>query len=383
MSLLTAVSPTYQVIVEDRLLSSLIEACRGMAWVAIDTEFMRTRTYYPQIGLIQIANDNGLFLIDPVAITDKGPLTELLADPTIVKVMHACSEDLEVFQCYLGQLPEPLFDTQIAAALLGYGFQVGYKALVEQTHQVHLPKEEQRSDWLARPLSGSQLDYAAMDVSFLAEIYLQQVPALQRLKRLDWLQEECANLLRKQRQTLSPEQQYQRVKGAGTLNEQQLGILQPLAAWRETEAERRNLPRGFLLKDQALVDLVREQPTTMQALSKVTTIHPKTVRKDGGRILDIIATAVDNGAVIETLQGTLSRRAKPLLKRMQKHIAAIADQLGIPAELMMNRKQLVSCLQQVMCGADFVLPAELSQWKRNLLEPGLAKIVSDFNAEQS
>ncbi|MCF7981289.1 MAG: ribonuclease D, partial [Pseudomonadales bacterium] len=280
MNQLLSAPLAYRWIASDTELSDLVEKCQRSKWVALDTEFVRTNTYYPQIGLIQLALDSEFFLIDPLAIKNKALFGSLLSDPGVVKVMHACSEDLEVFQRYLGLLPEPLFDTQIAAAILGHGMSVGYKTLVAEMYQVNLPKEEQRSNWLKRPLSQPQKDYAVLDVIYLADIYRQQLKTLEELDRLSWVDQECQNLLAKQREQIAPEQLYRRIKGAGTLTGEQLAVLQALAIWREKEVERRDIPRGFLLKDLVMVELARRQPESLAALAEVEPIHPRVLRKD-------------------------------------------------------------------------------------------------------
>lgn len=378
MNQLSSAPPQYQLITDDLKLAELVERCRQLPWIAIDTEFVRTNTYYPKMGLIQLAADNDFFLIDPLAIDNPQPLADLLTNQQVVKVMHSCSEDLEVFQHYLGQLPTPLFDTQIAAALLGHGLSIGYKTLVEELYQVSLPKGEQRSDWLARPLSRAQKEYAIMDVVFLADIYRKQLEPLTQLDRLAWVEEECGNLLLKQRRELPPEQQYRRVKGAGTLTGEQLVVLRSLATWRETEAERRNIPRGFILRDQAMVEAVRIQPDSVESLSKVENIHPRTLRKDGRTIVDIIAEAAKIGGSLEIIDGSLPRHAKTLLKKMQSDVAAKAQAVNVPPELIINRKTLAACILGALATGELKLPDELSQWKRALVEKSLLQLMSEF-----
>ena len=373
----------YQWVDSDDQLAKLVKRCLTADWVAIDTEFVRTNTYYPIIGLIQLALDEEFFLIDPLAIKQTQPLKDLLSHPQVVKVMHACSEDLEVFQRYLGMMPEPLFDTQIAAAVLGHGLSAGYKTLVEEIYQVSLPKGEQRSDWLQRPLSESQKDYAVLDVVYLADIYQQQLVSLKQLDRLTWVEQDCQNLLAKQRQQTPPEQQYRRIKGAGTLTGEQLQILQALATWREQEVEQRNIPRGFLLKDLVMVELARRQPDSMPALAEVEQIHPRVLRKDGQQILDIIAVAVARGGSLETLDTSLSREAKLQLKQMQGLIAAKAKLLNVPPELMMSRKLMVTCLLNYLATGKPELPAGLTPWKRVQIETDLMKLMASFSEQGS
>ena len=210
--------PEFRWITSDQSLQELCERCRTLPWVAIDTEFVRYNTYYPKIGLLQLAADGQFFLIDPLQINQRQPLVALLEDSGVVKVMHACSEDLEVFRCYLGTLPKSLFDTQIAAALLGHGLSIGYKTLVEKQYGIVLPKEQQRSNWCKRPLTHDQQNYAILDVVYLADIYQQQSVALRQSGRIQWLEEECQSLIDKQSRDIPAEEQYLRLKGVGNLN---------------------------------------------------------------------------------------------------------------------------------------------------------------------
>ena len=165
--------------------------CCTMTTLAIDTEFIRRNTYFPKVGLIQLATEQQCFLIDPLAVNDLSSLAELLTNPQIIKVLHSPSEDLEVFSYSLGVVPEPLFDTQLGAAFLGLPFSLGYQTLVAQVLDVHLEKGETKSNWLRRPLSETQLQYAAQDVLYLLEIYRWMIVKLGELGRSSWLTEDC------------------------------------------------------------------------------------------------------------------------------------------------------------------------------------------------
>lgn len=383
MQISSPTAPQFQSIHSSPALAALVQRCLDAPWVAIDTEFVRTNTYYPQIGLIQLALGEEYFLIDPLKLDDLTPLRELLGADSTLKIMHACSEDLEVFQCFLGCLPRPLFDTQIAASLLGSGLSVGYKRLVEELFQVVLPKDEQRSDWLARPLSAEQENYAILDVVYLADIYAQQAQQLDALGRKSWMEEECASLLNKQAQEIPVELQYQRVKGAGTLTPSQLGLLQALTAWRETEAKRRNVPRGFLLKDLVMVEIVRRPPQQVADLAAMKTVHPKVVRKDGATIIEILRQAQARAVSLPTLDTLLPKSTKTLLKNMQAIVAQEAEALALPPELLLNRKMMVACISQYLADETCTLPEGVSDWKRALLETSIAALLKQFGASRA
>jgi len=235
-------------------LRALCEHFSGSAWLALDTEFMRTDTFYARLCLIQIACDEGIACIDPLALTDLGPLRELLYDPATVKVLHAAHQDLEILHDLYRIVPQPVFDTQLAAAMLGLGEQLGYAALVAEQHQVQLAKAHTRTDWAQRPLSAEQLDYAADDVRYLGPIYHTLRAALQDKGWLDWYREDAAALSDAARYINEPDEAWRRVGLAHTLNSGvELALLRALAAWRERRAQHANRPRKWIM-DDALLD---------------------------------------------------------------------------------------------------------------------------------
>ncbi len=374
--------PEYQWVTSDESLQAVMIQCRELEWVALDTEFVRYNTYYPNIGLIQLAAGNRFYLIDPLTIQNKQPLIDLLDDPKVVKVMHACSEDLEVFRCYLGTLPQPLFDTQIAAALLGHGFSIGYKTLVEKQYGISLPKEQQRSNWCNRPLTEAQQKYAILDVVYLADIYEHQLAELHQVDRFHWLTEECQCLIDKQSRDMPADEQYLRIKGVNNLNGQQLYVVKKLAEWRENESQKRNTPRGFLLKDAILLELARKQPDTLRHLSTIAEIHPKTLRLDGANILELIKQFAGSGEELPVIQDALPISAKSQLKQMQKLVAQRADSIGIPPELMLNKKSLATILLEYLTSGKVIIN-NLQCWKKELIEKELSVLLGSFKVSNS
>jgi len=369
--------PEYCLIDNDALLKTEVESWQHHESIAIDTEFIRTNTYYPKLGLIQIAVDKSYYLIDPLKIQDNTPLRELLENSSLVKVFHACSEDLEVFQSHLGVLPTPIFDTQIAAALSGHGAAPGYKNLVEQLFGVQLAKGEQRSDWLQRPLSKKQLAYAVMDVVYLEAIYQQQLSDLKASNRLSWAHEESSLLLSKQQKGVDPESCYQRIKGAVKLSAGALSVLQALAAWREYEARDRDLPRGFVLKDQVLLVLARQQPHTLDDLQLVDGVSSRLVRQQGKELLEIIERALAQHKPVQPLENALSSQSISILKKMQRLVAEKAKQSHIESGTLMSRKLLLKLLTLVMSTGTMVFPPEIGFWKQELLGDDLKKLLTE------
>lgn len=372
------VVPEYCLIDNDVRLKKEVLAWQRHASIAIDTEFVRTNTYYPKLGLIQVAVDGVYYLIDPLEIKNYAPLRELFENPAVVKVFHACSEDLDVFQSHLGVLPTPIFDTQIGAALLGHGAASGYKNLVGQLFDVELPKEEQRSDWLQRPLSKTQLEYALLDVVYLETIYQQQLLSLKANNRLAWAQEESNLLLSKQRQGLDPQSYYQRIKGAARLSPEALAVLQALAVWREYVVRGRDIPRGFLLKDHTLVALAEQQPRNLQDLACVEGIHSRLVRQQGKELLETIERVLTERHCVPPLEDVLSKQKRSVLKKMQSLVAQKAENLQIEAGTLMSRKLLLKLLTLVESTGQLAFPSEMGCWKQDLLGKDLKNLLTNL-----
>lgn len=346
--------------------------------IALDTEFMRVNTFYPQAALFQIATTDKCFLIDPLPISDFSPLVELLENPEIVKIMHACSEDLEVFNTFLKCQSQAIYDTQIGAAFLGYGLSIGYKNLMDTLFDVDLPKGEQRSDWLQRPLTDKQLSYAAQDVTYLIEVYYQQLEMLTDKGWLSWVEEEIEVLLNKQRGNIDPADAYLKVKGANRMTLDQVQIIQRLAEWREIEARSRDIPRGFILKDSMLLDIAQALPSTIKELSRTDDIRRRVVHEDGEKILELVAQAKSDQPQVPAFPEPLPPRAKPLIKDLQALLIRIATAADLIPELLLNRKTLVSMLTELMHSGEAHLPADLPSWKKTLFGDELLSALVDM-----
>lgn len=257
-------------------------------WFALDTEFMREKSYYPQLCLIQIATPDGAVCIDPFGIDDLGPLLDLLYDPAILKVFHAARQDLEIFHVMRRTPPAPVFDTQLAATLLGHGDQIGYGALVKETLGVELEKAHSRADWSLRPLTPEQLEYAADDVRYLVQVYQKQRTALEQNGRLPWLAEDFAALSDPSTFENPPQDAWRRIKGVNFLKGVQLAVLQQVAAWREQVAQDSDRPRRWVLKDEVMFDMAKLMPDSLDKLGRIRGLEKGTVERNGKRLLELI-----------------------------------------------------------------------------------------------
>jgi ribonuclease D len=355
---------------DDASLASHCAQWLRLPYVALDTEFMRVDTFYPIAGLIQVGDGARAYLIDPLLISDWSPLVALLEAPAVIKVLHACSEDLEVLLRLTGSLPAPLFDTQLAAAYLNLGFSMGYSRLVQEVLGIELPKGETRSDWLQRPLSDTQVSYAAEDAVHLAEVYEKLRPQLSD-EKYAWVLEDGAELVAQLRREIDPNELYRDAKLAWKLSRAQLAVLRELCAWREREARARDLPRNRVIREHSLWPLARTQPDNLSALAKIEDMHPRTVRQDGEFLLGLIKQAASTAPADwpPALPEPLPIEAAALLKQLRG--IGQAERLNIAPELMLPKKTLEALLKSGYPNGPYQLPDSLRGWRRELMGQAL------------
>lgn len=260
--------PAPTLIADTEALAALCARLREESFVTVDTEFMRERTYWPELCVVQLASDKEVAVVDALSPgLDLAALGTLLADQAVVKVFHAARQDIEIFVQLFGDVPRPLFDTQIAAMVAGFGDQVGYDSLVAATTGGHIDKSHRFSDWAARPLSPAQINYAAADVTHLRGVYEKLHARLTKEARLEWVAEEMAVLADPATYRPDPEQMWERLKPR-TNNRRMLAVLRAVAAWREREAQRSNIPRSRMLKDEALLEIAAIAPADADHLAR-------------------------------------------------------------------------------------------------------------------
>lgn len=275
-------------ITTDAELETLAAQLEGSKLLAIDTEFMREKTYFAKLCLLQINNGTVSALIDPLSVSDLSPLVPVLTDKNCVKVFHAGTQDIDILYHETGVTPFPIFDTQIAASLLGYPLQVGYGPLVRSVCNVKLAKADSYTDWSRRPLTNNQVKYALEDVVYLPQMYEWLQAELERKGRLTWCERDFAELANPKSYEHDPREMWQRVKRASSLSRGQLAIAREIAAWRETEAIRRDLPRKWVLADEAVVEIARKAPKTRERLLEVRGLSNRLSSRDVNQILEAV-----------------------------------------------------------------------------------------------
>lgn len=294
-------------IANQEALEAFVERARCSSVLAIDTEFLREKTYYAKLCLLQMATDDEVAIVDPFAVRDLTPIACLLEDEGIVKLFHAGGQDLEIIYREIGVLPRPIFDTQIAAALLGHTQQIGYGALVNSLCGVSLKKSDSFTDWSRRPLQDSQLDYAADDVLYLPEVYRTMVERLEEKGRLAWLRNDFEELSNPARYEEDPRLRYKRLKRVNQLSRRQMSAARELAAWREVEAQHRDVPRKWILTDEQIVEACRRDPRSIDDLFMVRGIKERVTTRDARAIVSIMAKGM---ALPESEWPELDRAAK-------------------------------------------------------------------------
>ncbi len=352
-------------ITDTAALTALCERLMAEPYVTIDTEFMRERTYYPELCVVQLAGVDDVAVIDTLAPgIDLTALGVLLAETSVVKVFHAARQDAEIFLERFGSVPTPLFDTQVAAMVAGFGDQVGYDALVSALTGGHIDKAHRFSDWAARPLSPAQVTYAAADVTYLRQVYERLAEKLERDGRLDWVAEEMAVLALPGTYRPNPEIMWERLRPR-TGNRRMLGLLRAAAAWREREAQRVNIPRQRLLKDESLLEIAATAPDSAEALARVRGISRGFAEGRSGT--GLVAALLEAAALPEDALPAAPRskdgpRASPALVSLLKVLlAAKCEEHNVAPKLLASSDDL----DRLATEAEPDVPA-LQGWRRDM-----------------
>ena len=369
-------------ITQNYQLAEMCERLSLQSAIAVDTEFMRSDTFYPIAGLIQIGDGSQCYLIDPLTITEFAPLCALFVNPAVTKVLHSCSEDLDVFQRLLGIVPTPIFDTQIAAAFAGFGFSLGYAPLVKTVLNTDIPKDETRSDWLQRPLSAAQIKYAALDVAHMLIVYGKLLQLLKASERLQWVKDDCQSLVDNAKKPDDFNEAYHKIGFAWKLRVQELAILRDLCVWREIESRKRNVPRNRLIKESALFDMARKQPQGIVHLQRIDDIPSRTLRDDAQTLLNIISesAASDSQTWPERLEAPLAISEAPLLKALKLYVRTTADALQLPPEVLIRKKEYEALVRSGLKQGEYTLPERLQGWRYAVIGKGLIEAAQQWTS---
>jgi ribonuclease D len=354
-------------------LDAAVFRLQGARRFAIDTEFMRESTYYPQLCLVQVASDTDCYLVDPLAGLDLAPLLATLADRGKPKVLHAARQDLEVLLNVGGHVPGPLFDTQVAAALLGFPPQVGYAELVARQLGHSIDKAQTRTDWSRRPLSDAQLAYAADDVHHLLQLHSELAAALESQGRATWQAEECAALEDPGLYRTEPADAWRRLKGLGRMPPREQATARALAGWREQRAMAADKPRGWIITDEALLALAALGPVTPDDLSQVRSLPPAVVRKRGEELFELIRASresADDGRSVPMPQRPTPEQTRRI-GQLQQRVRDVAASLGISPEVLATRRDV----EALVLGSQ-EHSALLRGWRRDAIGTQLIELLA-------
>jgi ribonuclease D len=377
---------------------ALADYCKRIAGadaLAIDTEFVRTRTLVPQLGLIQVYDGEHLGLIDPVVLTDLTLFNEILVNPNIVKILHSCSEDLDALWFNLKVIPSPLYDSQFAANLLDMGQTLGYANLVENILDIHVDKGESRTDWISRPLSAEQLKYAAADVYYLLPVYREIAKQVEELGQTDWVFADTTFLSEKKRAILPSELAYLSIKNNWKLGAKSRQALKEIASWRLQQAQKRDMAINFVLREQAMVEVATKLPENKAKLFQLETITPKEARIHADILLELVDNALktapeDCPPRIQRL--TDFNEYKKALAALKGLCEKLAAKHQTRVEVLASKKQLNQWLKWCWFEIDELdsmqlQPDIISGWRRAIFTDELSAMFNpeggEFNALRS
>ncbi len=366
----SSVSGTAHVLVrDDNGLEAVVAEATVEGRIGLDTEFMREKTYRAVLCLVQVAAGHGIYIVDPLEV-DPRPIADLVANRDVEVLLHAARQDLELFNDRYGVIPTKVFDVQAAAGFAGYGASLSYGKLVEATLGVALEKGESYTDWCRRPLTEKQLLYAGDDVRYLSAIADKLKEDLAAGGRLEWAQGEMRAFEDPDAYSANPHDAWLRVKGRGTLTGRQLAVLREVAAWREEEASRRDIPRGWVVKDPTLVELARRSPSSPGALRDIRGLNAKEAERSARAII----AAVERGRSGESIKTTKSptrsaqERARMLSGLADAVVRSRCEAAGVATELVVTRSEVELLLLDMFSGAlDEGKHRVLQGWRRELV----------------
>ena len=370
---------SYQMITENAALAAFCQQASQQPALAVDTEFVRVSSLLPKLGLIQLFDGLQVVLVDPLTITDWQPLQALFANSAVMKLLHSCTEDLEALASVGLTELNPLFDTQLAAELIGWGGSLGYAKLVEQMTGQQLDKSESRTDWLARPLAETQLAYAANDVRYLLPLLAQLTAHLTEKNSLELLLAEGQQLISRRHKHLPVQYRYLELKNSWQFQGRELAILRDLMAWRQRFAIEKDMALSLVLKDALMYEMARRKPASLEALSQIEGMHHRDIRRHGQLWLGMIKACRELAPLacpqtfyhLDTFPGY-----KVVQQQLTDAIGSAAQAAGIPASILSVKRQLNEYLNWCWRISDDErqlqpIPEFLTGWRRAVLVPHL------------
>jgi len=367
---LDALSPLFQQLgnSHERINSLEPNNSPEQALVAVDTEFLREKTYNAKLCLVQLGIGENQYCIDVLAIDDLSLLAEMFANENILKLLHAARQDMEVIYQTFNVLPKPIFDTQLAAAFCGADMQIGYSAMVEERLGIELPKSQARTDWTRRPLTAEQIQYAGDDVAHLEELYRGELNNLKQSNKLEWYQQELQSYYELDMYVIDPAVAYQRLNG-GSLKIPQQYTLKGLAEWREETAQKRDIPRSWVMRDDKLFDLAVKRPKKAQDVIEMGVLGRKSAQYLAPKVADIIASITVGEERIWRKLEPLTKQEKNLCSKLMKELAEFSRQHNVAQALMATRKDVESLYRHRQS------KKLLNGWRKDMVgEPLLASL---------
>lgn len=362
---------------EDQL-ASFCEKLVDCECLVLDTEFVREKTYFPLLGLIQVGGNGDYAAIDPIAIKNIGPILDLIKNPNVLKVFHAGKQDLEILNQLCGAPVKPVFDTQVAASILGWGTQISFSKVVHKTTGKRIYKTETYTDWCRRPLSNNQIEYALDDVRYLAPVYQKILDRLQKLNRLDWVRDEFDSLENPENyKTPDPRQQFLRIKNVRGLKPANLAVMVELAAWREQEAIKRNSHPKRIVRDEPLFEIARLLPKELSALASIRGFNSREVSRSGDQILQAIqkGLAVPKDQ-IPVLPETVNYSTRPGVEELlAAYIQSRSEELRIEPTVLADRKQIHAFVKYYEQNKKLEGNGLLNGWRKDLIGASVCAIL--------
>ena len=354
------------IITDDAMLSSICASFEKSESIALDTEYVRESTYYPQPSLVQISDGTTHALLDILALKDLQPLKELFAKPKIIKIIHSFEQDLMVLECMDCPIKSFLFDTQLAAAFLGFGYMIGYQPLVQECLGIRLKKGYARSDWLARPLSDKQINYAIEDVIYLHELQALLTQRLQKSGKLDWFEEESKHVLEDYYANCF-ERAIPKVSGVGKMaSEHEKNRLKELTEWREEQAKKANLPRRWLIKDKYLIAVAQNQMSISELIKKCASNIDVDITALEKRLESVKYVSYDTNH--------LSRDDKKLIEKIKRLVLQTAKDHEIERSLIASHRQILRFVRDKKNRANMALSFG---WRYRIIQRPIKQLIAD------